>query len=44
MAPEVIACDENPDATYDNRNAATKIDKIYIEHPLDISSLDLCTI
>lgn len=19
MAPEVIACDENPDATYDNR-------------------------
>ena len=20
MAPEVIACDENPDATYDNRS------------------------
>ena len=23
MAPEVIACDENPDATYDNRNVNT---------------------
>ena len=22
MAPEVIACDENPDATYDNRSAS----------------------
>lgn len=23
MAPEVIACDENPDATYDNRVSKT---------------------
>ena len=25
MAPEVIACDENPDATYDNRVRNLKI-------------------
>ena len=27
MAPEVIACDENPDATYDNRVSFSELNK-----------------
>ena len=27
MAPEVIACDENPDATYDNKVSVWTIDE-----------------
>lgn len=30
MAPEVIACDENPDATYDNRSDLWSLGKCNI--------------
>lgn len=38
MAPEVIACDENPDATYDNRSDLWSLGKegIYYSHCLYI--------
>ena len=29
MAPEVIACDENPEATYDNRSDLWSLGKLY---------------
>lgn len=34
MAPEVIVCDEQPDATYDNR-----VSTIHIEKTLNISTM-----
>ena len=30
MAPEVIACDENPDATYDNRSDLWSLGRNFI--------------
>jgi serine/threonine protein kinase len=52
MAPEVIACDENPDATYDNRSDLWSLGITALEmaesqpplcdlHPMRVSLTDL---
>lgn len=53
MAPEVIACDENPDATYDNRSDLWSLGITALEmaesqpplcdlHPMRVSMWNMC--
>lgn len=53
MAPEVIACDENPDATYDNRSDLWSLGITALEmaesqpplcdlHPMRVSKYEIC--
>ena len=39
MAPEVIACDENPDATYDNRSDLWSLGRNFNIYSLNISPI-----